>query len=226
MPKKDLIIFDLDGTLIDSVPDLTDSIDYTMRRLGRRGYCEDIVRGWVGNGAAMLVKRALAGCREFDVEPQESLLREAMEIFLRHYGENLPGRTRLYPQVRETLELLEKRGYRMAIVSNKPEPFIAPILKGLSIDERFEMILGAESLPLKKPDPLPLLHCCKELAVDIERAVMVGDSSNDILAAKSAGMDSIAVSYGYNYDIDIESFSPTFSVESFAQIAAILEAEE
>jgi phosphoglycolate phosphatase len=128
--------------------------------------------------------------------------------------------------VRETLALLEKRGYRMAIASNKPEPFIAPILKGLSIDERFEMILGGESLPLKKPDPLPLLHCCKELAVDIERAVMVGDSSNDILAAKSAGMDSIAVSYGYNCDIDIESFSPTFSVDSFAQIAAILEAEE
>ena len=219
---KELILFDLDGTLIDSVPDLTDAVNAMLADLGRMPFDEETVRGWVGNGGAMLVRRALSGSREPDPTLEEAFFREARKIFLRRYGERIPGRTRLYPEVGETLMRLGDRGYRLAVVTNKPEPFVEPILKGLEIAEHFEMILGGESLPVKKPDPRPLLHTCETLGVDRKKAVMVGDSLNDIEAARCAGIPSIAVTYGYNYDEPIESYGPDRIVERFGEIADIL----
>jgi len=220
--EKELILFDLDGTLIDSVPDLADAVNRMLGDLGREPYAEETVRGWVGNGAAMLVRRALCGRREADPEAGGELFEKAHRSFLRHYGEILPGRTRLYPEVAQTLDLLRDRGYRLAIVTNKPEVFVAPILEGLGLQGYFEKIQGGESLPVKKPDPLPLLHTCETLGTARERAVMVGDSLNDILAARRAGIRSIAVSYGYNYDEPIGSCGPDRVVERFGEIAGIL----
>ncbi|WP_457605257.1 phosphoglycolate phosphatase [Nitratifractor sp.] len=215
--KKELILFDLDGTLIDSVPDLADAVNLMLEELGREPFPEATIRGWVGNGAATLVRRALSGSHEPDpaVEP---LFEEARQRFLEHYGSRIPGRTLLYPGVRETLERLEERGYRMAIVTNKPEPFVAPILEGLGIAGPFELIVGGETLPVKKPDPLPLLHSCERLGVAPDDAVMVGDSRNDILAARAAGIDSVAVSYGYNYDEPIESYEPKVVLKRFEEL--------
>ena len=219
--RTQLILFDLDGTLIDSVPDLADSVNHMLHSLGRDPFEEETIRGWVGNGAAMLVRRALSGSRDPDPQLPERLFEEARKIFLRHYGENLPGRTRLYPEVAQTLESLADRGYRMAIVTNKPEPFVGPILRGLGIEGHFELVLGGESLPVKKPDPLPLLHSCERLGVAVAQAAMVGDSRNDILAARAAGIPSVAVSYGYNYDEAIETYGPDRVVARFGTLREI-----
>ncbi len=219
---RSLLLFDLDGTLIDSVPDLSRALNATLKELGLPTYDEATIRVWIGNGAAMLVKRGLAGKREIEEEPQEALFERAMEIFLKNYEEVLNDATGLYPEVEETLKKLRERGYRMAIVTNKPSQFVGPILKNLAVESYFDHIVGGEDLPRKKPDPLPLLHACERLGCDPKKAVMIGDSSNDILAARAASIPSIAVSYGYSAERPIESFGPDAVVGRFGEILGVL----
>ncbi len=216
--EKELLLFDLDGTLIDSVPDLSKALNATLKELGLPTYGEVTIRGWIGNGAAMLVKRGLAGRREIDREPEEALFRKAMEIFLERYAAVLNDATGLYPEVEETLEALKDRGYRMAVVTNKPSQFVGPILENLGIEPYFEHIVGGEDLPKKKPDPLPLLHTCEALDCRPESAVMIGDSSNDILAAQAAGIPVIAVAYGYSAGRPVEELGADAVVERFGEI--------
>ena len=220
---KELLLFDLDGTLIDSVPDLAKALNATLKELGRPIYDEATIRTWIGNGAAMLVKRGLAGKREIDREPEEAFFRRAMEIFLERYAAALNDATGLYPEVKETLQKLEEQGYRMAIVTNKPSQFVAPILKNLAIESHFDHIVGGEDLPRKKPDPLPLLHSCEVLGYKPEAAVMIGDSSNDILAARAAGIPSVAVAYGYSADRSVRDLGADAVVERFGEILDFFE---
>jgi len=220
--RTDTILFDLDGTLIDSVPDLALAINAMLEESGREPFDEATIRGWVGNGSAMLVRRALAGNREAEPAPDEELFARAHARFLEHYSRVLAQATRAYPGVRETLAELKGRGYTMAIVTNKPGQFVAPILERLDLAEYFDLSVGGEDLPVKKPDPAPLLHACQRLGCGKEAAVMVGDSSNDILAAQRAGIDSIGVSYGYNYDTPIEALAPDATVERFDELLKIL----
>ncbi len=219
---RSLLLFDLDGTLIDSVPDLSRALNATLEELGLPTYDEATIRGWIGNGAAMLVKRGLAGNREIEEEPEEALFERAMESFLKNYAEVLNDATGLYPEVEKTLEKLRERGYRMAIVTNKPSQFVGPILKNLAVDSYFDHIVGGEDLPRKKPDPLPLLHACERLGRSPEEAVMIGDSSNDILAARAASIPSIAVRYGYSAERPIESYGPDAVVDRFGEILGVL----
>ena len=221
--KREAILFDLDGTLIDSAPDLATALNRTMQKLGRPVYDEATVRHWVGNGATALVSRALSGGREIAPDLDEALLKRALEIFMALYQERLCERTALYPGVRETLERLSSQGLRMAVVTNKPGPFVAPILRKLGIERFFEFALGGEDLPRKKPHPMPLLHACEKLGVPVERALMVGDSSNDILAAKAAGMRSVGVGWGYNYGEEIADYGPDAVIERFDELLGLLE---
>ena len=220
--NKEVILFDLDGTLIDSAPDLADAVNATMERLGRKTYDESTVRGWVGNGATVLVKRALSGSREIDEELLDDVVQETLAIFMEAYRERLCERTVLYPGVSGTLEALRDLGCRMAVVTNKPSPFVEPILEKLGISSLFDLILGGEDLPRKKPDPLPLLTACGRMGTSVESAVMVGDSSNDILAAKRAGMQSIGVTYGYNYGEEITVCEPDAVVDRFDALPHLL----
>ena len=216
------VLFDLDGTLIDSAPDLADALDETMRRLGRPAYGEETVRRWIGNGATTLVARALSGSREIDPDLDAALLQEALELFMAAYRRRLCERTRLYPGVRETLDALTKRALPMAVVTNKPSAFVAPILEALAIARYFPFALGGDALPRKKPHPMPLLHACERLGVPPERTVMVGDSSNDILAAKAAGMRSVGVRWGYNYGEDIAAYTPDAVIERFEALTEVI----
>ncbi len=220
--KKKVILFDLDGTLIDSAPDLAVAVNHMLEALNRETFSQDIIRYWVGNGAQVLVKRALSGQSEIDANLDSVLFEKALDIFLTFYAQNLAVTTEPYPNVPATLKSLKEAGYRLAIVTNKPFDFVAPILKGLNLDGLFELHLGGDSLPQKKPDPAPLLHACKQLDVTVEQCVMVGDSKNDILAANAAKMQSIGVSYGYNYGEDIGSYSPDVVVDDFADILKFL----
>jgi len=223
---KELMVFDLDGTLIDSAPDLALAVNYTLERLNRDTFADDVIRTWVGNGAETLVKRALSGGVEIDPDIDRSLLEKALTVFLDFYSRNLSTSTVLYAGVKPTLFELKERGYTLAIVTNKPHGFVAPILKHFGLDKLFALVLGGDSLPSKKPNPEPLLYVCKKLGISVNKTLMVGDSKNDILASNSAGIHSIGVTYGYNYDEDISVYNPTVVLNSFKQILARLPHEK
>lgn len=215
---KKLLIFDLDGTVINSALDLALAINHTLTTLERDTFSLEIIDRWVGNGALTLVKRALSGQRTINEALDEALVAHALDIFLTFYAQNLCTATVAYPQVAQTLTTLTEKGYRLAIVTNKPFEFVSPILVKLGLDGIFELVLGGDSLAQKKPHPAPLLHVCKTLGVRIEQSMMIGDSKNDILSANACGMHSIAVTYGYNYGEDITLHSPTVVINNFGEI--------
>jgi len=221
--NKEAILFDLDGTLIDSVPDLAVAVNEMLKVLEREPFSENTIRYWVGNGAQMLVKRALSGKTEIDADLDPALFEKALELFLSLYAKNLCNDTKLYPNVADTLHTLNDTGYRLVIVTNKPYGFVQPILEGLEIDSLFEFWLGGDSLTVKKPDPQPLLYACEKLNLQVEQCVMVGDSKNDLLAAKTAGMQSIGVTYGYNYGEEVSVYEPDVIVDDFAEIVKSFE---
>lgn len=220
---KELILFDLDGTLIDSVPDLVVAVNHMLRSLEYPEYNEEMIRTWVGNGAKMLVKRALSGDIIVDEDLDHVLFEKALERFMNYYGKHICIGTAAYPKVGETLRALKEKGYGLAIVTNKPYGFIAPILEALGLDGLFRFCVGGDSLPKHKPDPLPLTYVCETLGVPVEKAIMVGDSRNDILAAQAAGMDSIGVTYGYNYGEGIDVYSPDAVIDQFSKLRTLLE---
>ena len=219
---KKVILFDLDGTLIDSVPDLALAVNHMLEALNRESFSEDTIRYWVGNGAQVLVKRALSGQTEIDENLDPILFEKALGIFLTFYGQNLCLNTAAYPNVSTTLHALKEEGYRLVIVTNKPFDFVGPILEGLRLDGLFDFWLGGDSLDKKKPDPLPLLHVCEHMNVSIDQCVMVGDSKNDLLAANTCGMQSVGVTYGYNYGEDIGIYNPTFIIDDFSELNELL----
>lgn len=223
---KKLLIFDLDGTLVDSAPDLALALNHTLTTLDYETYSADIIRSWVGNGAQTLVKRGLSGSTQLDDNIEPELFAKALDTFLDFYAQNLCVETITYPNVLATLNSLKREGYRLALVTNKPYDFIQPLLAGLELTGLFELCLGGDSLSKRKPDPMPLLHVCEQLGVKASECVMVGDSKNDILAAKSANMHSIGVSYGYNYGEDIRIYNPESAVDDFSGVFKLLSNKE
>ena len=215
-----LIGFDLDGTLVDSARDLTTSIDRMLLELGRTQAGEDKVRQWVGNGAAMLVARALADSSDPSaVEQVETALAEdGLARFRRIYAEENGNLTCLYDGVSEVLEAISGLPVKLALITNKPLVFTQPLLQELGIDGYFQLVLGGECLAEKKPHPLPLRHCAQQLGALPEMCLMVGDSRNDIDAAKAAGWRSVAVSYGYNHGEPVSLCGPDWLVEDFREL--------
>jgi phosphoglycolate phosphatase len=220
--EKKVIIFDLDGTLIDSAPDLALAVNHMLTSVNHATFDEATIDGWVGNGASILVQRALSGSRTIDEHLDSDFVANALDIFLKFYARNLCLKTSPYPNVLSTLHTLKSKGYRLAIVTNKPFDFVEPILKRLELLEFFEYFIGGDSLAEKKPSPLPLLHVCERLNVSVEECVMVGDSRNDILAGNACGMQTIGVTYGYNYDESIEVYNPSIVFDDFGEILTAL----
>ena len=219
---KKVILFDLDGTLVDSVPDLALAVNHMLESLEREPFCAETIRSWVGNGAQTLVQRGLSGGSVVDEAIDPELFSQALNIFLGYYAQNLCVATVTYPNVPATLKALKDKGYRLVIVTNKPYDFIDPLLEGLGLTDLFELCIGGDTLSRRKPDPLPLLHACERLGVTASECVMVGDSKNDIVAANAANMHSIGVSYGYNYGEDISLYAPNRVVDDFSEIVALL----
>ncbi|RDE19860.1 phosphoglycolate phosphatase [Motiliproteus coralliicola] len=215
---KDLVLFDLDGTLVDSVPSLALAMDRMLQQLGRPPAGEERARQWVGNGAAMLVARALSGDREVDPELDPSLKDEALELFLQAYGDCADEQATLYPGVQECLQGLQQRGLKLALVTNKPARFIEPLLQTLGLEECFELLLGGDSLSTKKPDPQPLHHCIDRLGSRPEATLMVGDSATDVQAARNAGVAVAAVSYGYSYPLPVSAAEPDWLVDCLTEL--------
>ena len=220
--NKKVIIFDLDGTLIDSSADLALAINHMLKSINRSTFSLDEIHNWVGNGAQMLVKRALSGSTEISENIDETEFENALDIFLTFYANNLAVETVTYPHVLSTLAKLKEHGYKMVIVTNKPFDFVEPILQGLQLKEYFEFHLGGDSLKEKKPNPTPLLYVCEKLQVSPADCVMVGDSKNDILAAQACAMQSIGLTYGYNYGEHISIHNPDVYFSDFSDISTTL----
>ncbi len=211
-----MVAFDLDGTLIDSVPDLANAIDRMLVDEGLTALGEDRVRDFVGNGARVLVERALEahGLATDDLTRVE----RAHQCFLAHYAADPSSRTRLYPGARDCLEGLHQAGVVVVLITNKPETFIEPLLSHFSLAEHFALALGGDSLPTRKPDPAPLLFAAERLGVAPREALMVGDSRHDIAAGRAAGFRTLAVPYGYNHGEPIARSHPDHIVESLAEL--------
>lgn len=215
-----MVMIDLDGTLIDTVPDLAAAANRMLADLGRKPWDEKHYRTWIGNGVPRFVKRALTG--EMQAEPEAELNERALALFRRHYGEAVSALSRPYPGVVEALEQLTVQGYSLACITNKAEAFTLPLLKNLELGKYFKLVLSGDSLPKQKPDPLPLQHACKHFGIDAAHGVLVGDSSNDVHAARAAGMPVICVTYGYNHGHDIRQSLPDAVVESLAEVPQYL----
>lgn len=218
-----LVMFDLDGTLVDSVPDLTAAIDAMLREMHSPPAGEAKVRLWVGNGAAVLVRRALAdidGINESQVE--ETLQQAALERFLFHYR-RISGRySTLYEGVQAALNRLQQAGVTVTVVTNKPAEFVPHLLADLGLAPYVSAWLGGDSLAQKKPHPAPLESLLQRFGLKSEAALMVGDSRSDILAGKAAAVATLGVSYGYNHGNPIEDEAPTWVTgnldDFFAQV--------
>ena len=190
MKNIDLILFDLDGTLIDSLDDLANATNHMLLSLGRAAVTREQVRGYVGQGARRLVERAMPDAATEEIE-------RGLSLFLVYNEEHIVDRTRLYPGVVETLTTLRNAGMMLVIVSNKNVALCCKVLKTLGVEGYFASVIGADSLPERKPSPEPLLKVLRDFAVPPERVVMVGDSVNDIAAGKAAGMVTIGCTFGY-----------------------------
>lgn len=215
-----LIVFDLDGTLVDSAPDLASAVDRMLEQLGRAPAGETNTRAWVGNGAATLVRRALANSSDPDrvAQVEDGLLQQALTLFHRIYAQENGRQTRLYAGVSEVLEALAGLGIPLAIVTNKPLQFTTPLLEQFNLAPYFRSVIGGECLPRKKPDPLPLVHVCDQIRVKPATGLMVGDSRNDIEAAKAAGMVSAAMTYGYNHGEPVAACNPDWLLDDFREL--------
>jgi phosphoglycolate phosphatase len=210
-----LVIFDLDGTLVDSAADLRMALDRMYDELSLRRATEGQVREWVGNGAEMLVKRALS----YDLAApsvDEGLLQKGYALFLKHYGETSGEASACYEGVVDLLECLRKSGVKVAIATNKPARFTMPLLDALNIEVDF--VISGDEVSAKKPDPMQLMRCLEHFSCDVRQAVMVGDSSNDLLAAKACAIKNVAVSYGYNHGVSISSFGPDLLIDSLTEL--------
>ena len=219
--RPHMILIDLDGTLVDSVPDLAFCVDAMMERLGRPPHGEAKVRNWVGNGVERLVRRALLG--QLEGEPDEADFQRAYPIFLELYRDNTSRRSQLFPGVRDGLDWLQAAGYRLGCVTNKAAQFTEPLLRDLGVRDFFEIVISGDTLPRSKPDPLPLLHAAAHFDVEPAAALMIGDSISDVKAARAAGFTIFCMSYGYNHGQDIRDYHPDAVLDSLTEVQGLLE---
>ena len=222
MPEfnPDMVLFDLDGTLVDSVPDLTIAINAMLENLGLPLHNEESIRLWIGDGLERLLKRALIN--DLYGEPGDTLYARAYPLFMQYYTENTCNETRLYKGVETALDYLNSNDYKLGCVTNKMEVFTHRILRELDIYDAFGIIISGDTLPRKKPDPLPLKHAANYFNASPDDSLMIGDSKNDIVAANAAGFRICCVTYGYNQGNDIRSAGPDAVLDTLADLPGLL----
>lgn len=211
-----LVMFDLDGTLLDSVPDLAAAVDAMLAQLGRAPAGVERVRDWVGNGSLVLVRRALANNIEH-AAVEASVAASAHQLFLSHYAD-CHALSRVYPGVRECLDWLREHRVMLGLVTNKPFQFIAPLLAEHGLGDYFRWVLGGDSLAQQKPDPAPLHWMLLQSGVAAAQALFVGDSRSDVQAAGAAGVPCVAVSYGYNHGRPVSAENPLMVLDDLFQL--------
>ena len=211
--RFDLVLFDLDGTLADTADDIAGSMNHVLAAEGLAALPREVILRFVGHGVRRLIQRSFDALG-VAVDGREEDLYAA---FVEHYRAHMLDATRLFPGVAETLDRLP---VRLAVVTNKPEAPARAILEGLGVLRRFGAVVGGDSLPVRKPDPGPLLHVAGRFGVVPARALMVGDTRTDLDAARAAGMRSCAARYGFAYQEDLSVAD--FGIDAFAELGPIV----
>lgn len=213
-----VVLLDLDGTLIDTAPDLAGAANHVLRKLGREPAEMPVIRGFIGNGVRELMRRALS----IQQDPSESELDAAMVDFSQYYGAHLLDHSQIYPGVRDTLKALQAQGRELVCITNKSQAFTLPILQQLGLYDYFGLVLSGDSLPKKKPDPLPLQHAAAHFHQPVSDCLLVGDSRNDTQAARAAAMPVACVTYGYNGDEPVQALHPDAVLDNMSELLDIL----
>lgn len=220
---KPAIVFDLDGTLVDSLDDMQAVLNETLRLLGRPALDTATVGTMIGDGAKVLLERALlatGGPLTADA-PQDftALLRK----FLQLYKADAGTQTRPYPQVPAVLDRLRRDGWALAICTNKPQAVTHQLLANLGLDQHFAAVFGGDSLPVGKPDPAPVIAALHAVGGDPRRSAMVGDHANDVSAGRAAGVATIFARYGYG-GASAAGPAPDATIDTFAELPGALDA--
>ena len=218
--KPELIVFDLDGTLVDSSPDIATAVNQMLSELNQDTYPEQQIKQWLGNGATMLIKCALTGELEPQIEPAN--LQQAMSLYFNFYSANICVKSQLYSGVKTGLEYLKTADIKLACITNKPSLLTIPLLTEIGIKNYFQFIASGDTFQRMKPDPLPLLEAAKATGVALDNALMVGDSKNDIQAGKCAGFKTALVPYGYIGKYTLDELDADYQIDSIEHLAGLL----
>ncbi len=196
------IVIDLDGTLLHTAPQLSEAANRMLRDMNYAPVSQTLLSSYIGNGISWLVKRALTG--DMHATPDAALYDHALPIFEKHYTELLLD-SKVFDGVIAGLDAMKAAGYRLGCITNKVERYTTPLLAGIGLAKYFEIVLAGDTLPEKKPHPMPLLHAAKFFGVPIENLLLIGDSLNDAVAARAAGCPIFCVPYGYNHGEPVET---------------------
>ena len=228
--KVKLLAVDLDGTLVDSAPDIAHCLGVALEAVGLIAPGEVRTRVWIGDGLETLIARAVAAADDSEsrgggpLDQHAATQRQsaALDAFLACYRHNLFTRSRLYPEAEATLDALRARGVRLCCITNKRHAFSESLLQRAGVRDRFELVLGGDSLPEKKPSPLPLTTAAHALGVGLDAATLVGDSHQDLRAARAAGYAFVFARYGYG-KIDETELGPSPSIARFADLTGLID---
>lgn len=213
--KYQAALFDLDGTLVDSVPDIAHAANEMLHAMGREKLPLSDLRNFVGKGTAVLIKRALSAKLDY-TEPEITLFEQAEHFFNLFYHQSNGTKSELYPNVIKGLQRLKENGVKLAIVTNKPEQFTLPLVEKIGLTPFFDLVVSGDSCALKKPHPDQLFYACKKLGIKVENTVFIGDSLNDTQAANAAKMDVLVLPYGYNEGRSVQDLTVNAIVEDIS----------
>ena len=208
------VLFDLDGTLVDTLPDLAASVNFALGRLERPVRTLGEIRGFIGDGVTQLLRDSLGPAHG-------GLVESALQLFTPHYLEHCAVRSALYPGVAETLDRLS--GFPLGVVTNKPEAPSLKLLRALGLAERFKVFICGDTLPVKKPDPAMVREAARRLGVPPESTILVGDAPGDVRAAHGAGALALGVGFGYRPAEELRAAGADFIAERFSDIPGFLE---
>ncbi len=215
LPMPKWLCFDLDGTLVDSVPDITFSLNEMLEQMNLPAVDDNIARTWIGNGAQKLIQRALVNA--LGSEPDNTQFEQAKQLFFTAYEKNIAVKTVVYPDCMNVLNHFAGNGIPLACVTNKPRKFTPPLLEKLAMAHFFQALVCGDDLNTQKPDPEPVIEAIKRLGGKPGEGYMVGDSETDMAAANGAGAGAIYVSYGYNRGVSVEKYQPIY-VDSLKEL--------
>lgn len=218
LPVKAIVI-DLDGTLLHTAPELAEAANRMLRDMGRAPVSQDLLKSYIGNGIHWLVKRALTG--DMHAEPDSALFDQALPIYEKHYTE-LACSSQPFQNVVKGLDAMKAAGFRLGCITNKVERYTTPILKSAGLAKYFEIVVAGDTLPEKKPHPMPLLHSAKFFGVPIENLLLVGDSLSDAQAARAAGCPIICVPYGYNHGEPVETLNVDAVIPDLSELLPLI----
>jgi phosphoglycolate phosphatase len=218
--RWDAIFFDLDGTLVQTSPEIADAVNDTLRHFGWPQASQEQVDRWIGHGTRELLIQALAQATGHSDEAvrQGPVLRDALPLFDQHYQARCGTRSQLYPHVRETLAALRQAGCKLAVVTNKEGRYTDTVLQAHQLADQFDLIVSGDTFPQKKPNPVGVQHGLRLWDVPVDRALFVGDSSIDAATARQAGVAVWLLPYGYNMGQSVHACQPDRVIADFSQL--------